>query len=259
MVVDKTVTDSSTDKDTEVLSSLSLVPRKENPNRAFPFTASLLNPSLGQTIWLDTDYLVRTFDAPSDVAPFLGDGMFTIAGCLYWACVTYTVSLWEEADKLGSTGRLDPRPLDRIFTHSKHLTDRAFLAALARARLEYRRKGMRACKSSVDGPAERNRILALPLLVRQEYEAKGQRVEWWKRPQDVEDYVRRHLSPGDVEALQAVAEGRAFCTGFEKFRSLIGSLAQDYVCFGDGPRWNALHVSLTVGGWLEKHQALQAA
>ena len=34
-------------------------------------------------------------------------------------------------------------------------------------------------------------------------------------------------------------------------KPLIVALAENLICFGDGPRWNFVYISMTVGGWLK--------
>lgn len=78
-------------------------------------------------------------------------------------------------------------------------------------------------------------------------------MEWWKTPREVEEFVKRHLQPEEVVELQALIEGRETGAALAKYGPLVEALVQNFVCFGDGPRWNILLVSMMVGGWRRHH------
>ena len=227
-----------------------------------PYGPGRFSPPLGDSLWLDSDRVARLFDVPLDVAPYLGEGLSTLAACLYWACVNHTVFLWREFNQPGAVFRTDRNRLDRLFNHSKYLTDREFLVALANARLGHKRKKLaggteRWLPPTQEEATKQSMLSPLYQKVRQEYEERGERVDWWKNPQEVEEYMRMHMSDKDCADLQAVVEGRASKAAAIKFAPLVESLAETYVCFGDSPRWNAVQVSMTIGMWL-RNKDLQA-
>ncbi|KAF5668109.1 regulator-Ty1 transposition 109 [Fusarium heterosporum] len=211
--------------------------------------------SLEQQLWTNTDRLVRIFEAPSDAGKYLGDGLYTFAGTLYWACTRNTVSLWEtyKLNMLGKPGLPVPNPMDRLFNHSKHLTDRRFLLSLALARLEYKHKGF------IDSPHSGSELMwksVLPNLrkkMERELSEKGQSPEWWKTPSEVETHLRKYLEPSEVDELQTLVEGRGSEAVLEKFQPLVEMLIDEFVCFTDGPRWNLLYVAMAVGSWRRHH------
>lgn len=220
-----------------------------------PYRQGRFSPPLGQSLWLDSDRLARVFDVPADAAPYLGDGISTLAACFYWASVNHTVSLWKEFNQPGASVRTDRNRLDRLYNHSKHLTDGEFLMALAQARLGHKQKQLAGQTESwwphtKEESIKTSMLSPLYLKVKKEYEERGERLDWWKNPQEVEDYMRKHMSEKDCADLQAVVEGRGSRAAAIKFAPLVEALAESYVCFGDSPRWNAIHVSMTLGIWL---------
>ncbi|CAM1507859.1 Fc.00g047070.m01.CDS01 [Cosmosporella sp. VM-42] len=218
------------------------------------YHAGRFSPPLGQSLWLDTDRVVRIFDAPSDVAPYLGDGMFTLAGCLYWASVKYTLSLWQEVNDRKLINSPEQHRLDRLFNHSRHLSDRGFLVSLAAVRMEYRRNGYIDLHNSSIRLWKDDSVPGLSVRVENEYTQRGEALDWWKSPKEVESYVKKHMEPNEFAELQAVIEGRGSKAVTARLAPLIETLAKNFVCFGDGPRWNALHVSMVVGAWITNEE-----
>lgn len=220
-----------------------------------PYQPGRFSPPLGQSLWLDSDRFARVFDVPADAAPYLGDGMSTLAACFYWASVNHTVSLWKEFNQPGAKFRTDRNRLDRLYNHSKYLTDKDFLVSLAQARLGHKQKQLAGQTESwwpqtKEESIKTSMLSPLYLKVKKEYEERGERLDWWKNPKEVEEYMRKHMSDKDCADLQAVVEGRGSRAAAIKFAPLVESLAESYVCFGDSPRWNAIHVSMTLGIWL---------
>ncbi|RGP81788.1 regulator-ty1 transposition 109 [Fusarium longipes] len=211
--------------------------------------------SLEKHLWTDTDRLARIFEAPSDARSYLGDGLYTFAGTLYWACTRNTVSLWEtyKLNMLGRPGPPDMNPMDRLFNHTKHLSDRRFMLSLALARLEYKHKGF------IDPPHGATEMVyksVLPDLrkkMEQELADKGQGLEWWKTPREVEHHLMKYLEPSEVDELQALIEGRGSQAVLAKYKPLVEMMIEEFVCFPDGPRWNLLYVAMAVGSWRSDH------
>ncbi|RSL80901.1 hypothetical protein CEP51_006231 [Fusarium floridanum] len=205
---------------------------------------------LPQQVWLDTDRLVRIYEAPMDAAQYLGDNLFTFAGALYWACTKNTVSLWQakQLAMMGKVARTESN-LDRLFNHSKHLRDHDFLVSLALARLEYHQKGYTHLPPTATQAQWDQIVPDLSKQIERDYVERGETMEWWKTPREVEEFVKRHLEPEEVVELQALIEGRGTSAALAKYTPLVEALVQSFVCFGDGPRWNILWVSMMVGGW----------
>ncbi|KAM5344759.1 hypothetical protein ACJ41O_010621 [Fusarium nematophilum] len=208
-------------------------------------------PFPGQ-LWLDSDKLVRVYESPADAAPYLGDSLFTLSSCLYWAATRRTVYLWQrhKLKRPRGGGAPDKSLVDRLFNHSRHLYDQEFLMSLASARLEFLQKGYVDLPPSAASQVIWHGIVPeLSERIRQEYSERGQTMDWWKTPREVEGMVRRYLEPGEMEELQALVEGRGSAEALGKFAALMESLVRNFVCFGDGPRWNVVYLSLVIGGW----------
>ncbi|KAF4983241.1 hypothetical protein FZEAL_1308 [Fusarium zealandicum] len=218
--------------------------------------------SLEQQIWTDDDRVVRLYDTPTDAAQFLGDGLSTLGGTLYWACTRNTIYLWQ-MQRLSVQGKPvaghQKNILGRLFNHSKHLTDHDFLTSMALVRLEYRKKGY----IELPPPAARMiRHYTAPDLsqkIRQEYIERGESMEWWKGPQELEKIIKSHLEPDEVAELQALIEGRGTQAALNKYSKLIAPLVENFVCFGDAPRWNMVFVSLAIGSWRSLHGHSEAS
>ncbi|KAF7550354.1 hypothetical protein G7Z17_g5778 [Cylindrodendrum hubeiense] len=162
--------------------------------------------TLDRQIWLDTDRLVRIYDAPSDVLPFLGDGLFTIAGCLYWACTYYAITLWKKMKNIEEPELSDQSRFDRMFNHSKHLVDRDFLMSIAQARLDFRKKGYIDRIHLEEYHAENEAMGEVHTLLQQEYADKNETLQWWRKPQEVETYIKQHLTADELVELQQILQ-----------------------------------------------------
>ncbi|KAH8733979.1 hypothetical protein BGZ61DRAFT_445638 [Ilyonectria robusta] len=207
-------------------------------------------PILSQQLWLDTDRLVRIYDTPSDIVPYLGDGLLTVAGCLYWACTYHAVSLWRKIKNPQEPNLSDQGRLDRMFNHSKYLNDHNFLMSIAQARLDFRNQGYIERLHEQDYPADKEAMAEVCKLVLHEYAEKKEDLQWWRNPREVESYIKQHLTTDELAQLQELVEGRGSTKAVRAFSSLFDTLAQNFVCFGNEPRWNVVHISMTLGAWL---------
>ena len=166
--------------------------------------------------------------------------------------MTYTVNTWREA-KSSSLSPSAKLTLSQIFDHSKHLGDYDFIISLAQTRLDYKRRGYTFLPESQRH--DKNETSDLKRLIEEEYNALGRPKEHWKKPEEVEQYIKAHVSEDILMALDSVTNGQSPSKVQKSFMSLITSLATNYVCFGDGPRWSFVYISMTVGGWLQNMKA----
>ncbi|GKT63375.1 hypothetical protein ColTof4_05038 [Colletotrichum tofieldiae] len=202
-----------------------------------------LSPRLDYGLWFEADRLVRVIDPPLDIVPYLGAGMHTIAGCIFWSTMNYTIDLWNSRSAPRAT-----RHLDRVFNHSRHLTDRHYLMSLAQARIDYKKKGYMFHKLSEQ--FERNAMSDLYKLVKGDYENKGLPSKYWKTPEEVAGNVLSQMTPEQAARFHAVAEGRGTHADKEMMRAMVSWLATNFVCFGDGPRWSNISISVGIGSWI---------
>ncbi|KAJ0312104.1 hypothetical protein COL5a_001784 [Colletotrichum fioriniae] len=203
------------------------------------------SPRLDYGLWVDTDRLIRILEPPLDIVPYLGPGMHTLAGCIFWSTMNYTVDLWEARPSPPAI-----KALDRMFSHSKHLTDRKYLLSLAQARMDYKNKGYMFRKLS-DQFAEWA-CGEINQLVRDECEKKGRPSRYWKTPEEVAGNILNQITTDQAVRMQAVAEGKGTPSDGEMMQALVGWLSQNFVCFGDGPRWSTVCVSVGIGSWIRE-------
>ncbi|KAK1724127.1 uncharacterized protein BDZ83DRAFT_563736, partial [Colletotrichum acutatum] len=203
------------------------------------------SPRLDYGLWVDTDRLIRILEPPLDIIPYLGPGMHTLAGCIFWSTMNYTVDLWDARPSPPAI-----KALDRMFSHSKQLTDRKYLLSLAQARIDYKNKGYMFRKLS-DQFAERA-CVEIDQLVRDECEKKGRPSRYWKTPEEVAGNILNQITTDQAVRMQAVAEGKGTPSDGEMMQALVGWLSQNFVCFGDGPRWSTVCVSVGIGSWVRE-------
>ncbi|OHE93836.1 hypothetical protein CORC01_10857 [Colletotrichum orchidophilum] len=220
-------------------------PTLEPQGSSKDFPSGRLSPRLDYGLWLDPDRLIRVLEPPIDIVPYLGPGMHTLAGCIFWSTMNYAVELWDARPSMPAI-----RALDRVFNHSKHLSDRKYLLSLAQARMDYKNKGYMFRKLS-DQFAEQA-CVELGELVREDYEKGGRPKGFWKTPEEVAGNILGQITTDQAVRLQAVVEGKGTPNDGEMMQGLVSWLSQNHVCFGDGPRWSAICVSVGVGGWIRE-------
>ncbi|KAK2031967.1 hypothetical protein LX32DRAFT_236462 [Colletotrichum zoysiae] len=202
-----------------------------------------LSPRLDYGLWLETDRLVRIMEPPSDIMPYIGEGRHTMAGFIFWSTVDYTIDLWNARSAAPAT-----RHLDRIFSSSRTLADREYVMSMAQLRLDYKQKGYMFRKLSER--ADRSAMADLYKLVRHDYEVMGVPPRYWKTPAEVAGNLLGQLTPEETARFEAVLEGRGARADEEMMRAMSAWLVQNFVCFGNGPRWSNIAVSVGLGSWL---------
>lgn len=188
---------------------------------------------------------------PPDILPFLGPGMATLAGCLYWACTHITVGLWQQSED-GDTSDANQRALNSIFSRTEEgFSDRGFLMTLAKARLDIARNGSTSVRSS----DQREMNLAIEDMharMDEENERQGLRKEWWRTPQEVEEYARQRMEPHEYARVQLSVENGGPRHLIKALADFLGIMGKNYKCFGGGPRWNVTFASMAVGILIKK-------
>ncbi|TQN66498.1 hypothetical protein CSHISOI_09002 [Colletotrichum shisoi] len=195
-------------------------------------------------LWFEADRIIRILDPPTDIVPYLGAGMHTLAGSIFWSTMDYTLDLWNSRAAPPAV-----RLLDRMFSQSRHVVDTGYLVSLAQARVDFMRKGFMFRKLSEQ--FERNTMVDLRRLISEHHKSTGLPSKYWKKPEEVAWNVLSQLTPGQATRFQAVVEGKGAPADEEMMRSMITWLAQNYVCFGDGPRWSNISISVGIGSWIK--------
>ncbi|EFQ36460.1 hypothetical protein CGRA01v4_10446 [Colletotrichum graminicola] len=198
---------------------------------------------LDNGLWSETERLVRILEPSTDTMQYFGGDTYTMAGYIFWSTLDYTVDLWNAQSAPPAT-----RQLDRIFNPSRPLTDRKYLVSLAQARLDFRRKGHMF--RTLSEQFERIAMADLYKRVLHDYETTGAEPRYWKTPAEVADNLLSQLTPEEAARFQAVLEGGGTRADKEMLRAMSGWFVQNFVCFGDGPRWSNIGVSVALGSWI---------
>ncbi|KAK0629557.1 hypothetical protein B0T17DRAFT_653174 [Bombardia bombarda] len=273
-------------------------------------TSGRISPRLTYGLWIEPDRALRMVSPPRDIVPYLGDGIHTLAGALYWAGLRYgrsalqavmsshnnassssgnhhhhqllpqienngrittttTTTTTTTASSHNDTASTVPPPLpplqpqhketpdltvQRLFGNTTlRLTTPQTIHDVIDARFVWLRHGFIADDHPGRDPDASLRMFAG--LVR-EFGAAALRA--WMTPVDVEAFVRARLvamipggSDGDgwmpwAEALMGRGDGEKVVG----IRRLVGVMAENGVCFGDGPRWRADLVRRWVEWWI---------
>lgn len=188
--------------------------------------------------------------------PFLGENLLTFSGCLYWACTYYAVSIWRTLKNLPQPSFSYRSRLDRLVNHAQHLNDHEFLLSLAQARIDFREKGFVHGLYEAGYFLEREPLSVCKNFVKREYQERDECRKWWRGPREVESYIRPLLTVEENAQLEEVVQGRGSTRNVDMYGPLFEGLAKSFVCFGDGPRWHIIHLSLMVGGWLKERPSV---
>ncbi|KEY75325.1 hypothetical protein S7711_08494 [Stachybotrys chartarum IBT 7711] len=242
-------------------SSISLLPTFSGP----------LSPRLDYGLWPDPDPLIKTFDAPPDIAPYLGAAQSTLSGYIFWYTHTYLQSIWDAsglarpANNDNNSGRVPAQRqatarhlIHAMFSHSRHLTDHVALAAIGRARLAFRRQGCLRLRA-----AEHTTIYRMPEVLHQRViqelfggyadadhaytnrtdaapgvlaPSSSPLASLWNTPEQVEVYIFGSLTSSESALVRAI-------------------MGRNHRCFGSGPRWNGNFCVMAVGlltKWLRR-------
>lgn len=63
--------------------------------------------SLDRGIWNDAFSFQRIVDPPPDIAPYLGEGMHTLAGHVMWACVEHIIAICQQIEAAAPSSPLE--------------------------------------------------------------------------------------------------------------------------------------------------------
>ncbi|KAK6951603.1 hypothetical protein Daesc_006125 [Daldinia eschscholtzii] len=193
-------------------------------------------------LWFDTSRFIRADKPPSDIIPYLGKGMHTFAGRLFWACGELMLEQCRRVELYEHTNPRKAREAQEVIwnmvQHSKPLHNVRYIIALAEARREFRDRGY------IEGnnPAgEIDSAFILQEQVMNDYKSKGEDTTGWLSPMAVELELRKCLSLESSRRLDRVLQtwdsNQVEGPLLDMIQSLIWKLAASYICFGDGPRW----------------------
>ncbi|KAI1206367.1 uncharacterized protein F4807DRAFT_453538 [Annulohypoxylon truncatum] len=231
---------------------------RQNSEKSTSFDTGLtlerVGPRLGYGLWFNAERFVRIDNPPLDIVPYLGKGMKTFAGRLFWNCGEYLLNLCRRAEAYSNTDPLVAREANEkiwnMVQHSPPLHNMRYIIAMAEARHEFRDRGY------IEGnnPAgEADSAELLHELVLADYKKRGDDTAIWLSASGVENELRRFMSDGLCERLERVLEnwdlGRQAGDPLAKMiQSLIHTLSSSFICFGNGPRWRADRVAAMFSG-----------
>ncbi|KAF3064671.1 hypothetical protein GL218_02675 [Daldinia childiae] len=212
-----------------------------------------MSTRLDYGLWFDTSRFIRVDEPPSDIIPYLGKGMSTFAGRLFWACGELLLEQCRRAELYAHTNPRVAREAREVIwnmvQHSPPLHNVRYIIALAEARREFRDRGY------IEGnnPAgEIDSAFILQEQVMNDYKSKGQDTTRWLSPMAVELELRRCLSLESSRQLDRVLQiwdsNQVEGPLLDMIHSLIWKLAASYICFGDGPRWRVDRVLALFSG-----------
>ncbi|KAI1652409.1 hypothetical protein F4813DRAFT_321371 [Daldinia decipiens] len=212
-----------------------------------------MSTRLDYGLWFDTTRFIRVDQPPSDIIPYLGKGMSTFAGRLFWACGELLLEQCRRAELYAHTNPRVAREAREVIwnmvQHSPPLHNVRYIIALAEARREFRDRGY----IEGDNPAgEIDSALILQEQVMNDYKSKGQDTTGWLSPMAVELELGKRLSLESSRQLDQVLQiwdsNQVEGPLLDMIQSLIWKLAASYICFGDGPRWRVDRVLALFSG-----------
>ncbi|KAI0850698.1 hypothetical protein F5Y00DRAFT_231843, partial [Daldinia vernicosa] len=225
---------------------------EENPGSSFTSSpASLPSPQrLTCGIWLDHQHYMRVSIPPDDIIPYLGPGSKTFAGILFW-------SIMDHAQKKCTRSHTETTALiQRALDHSTATENWTitYIYAMVEARQEYRRTG--SISAQYAPAAERD----LPNLMRNridaDYHARGIDPNQWLSAMGIEGRVKSMIGNDSFAILENAAKGEGDISLRDSLEAMKCKLAENCVCFGDGPRWNVDIVDALFLDWVYKASRL---
>ncbi|OTB02630.1 hypothetical protein M426DRAFT_322548 [Hypoxylon sp. CI-4A] len=220
----------------------------ETTSRAAKPGPAKMDVRLDYGLWFDAWRFMRTDSPPLDIVPYLGKGMKTFAGHLFWSCGQYLLDLCRKVDSYGDSTEARIRIWNMV-QHSKSLHNVRYIRALAEARREYRDRGFIEGNNPA-GESDSGQVLNDHVLA--DYRTRGEDVGIWLSPRAVEHELRKRLSH---ESFRRLEHGLELWSSkeledplVEVVKPLIQTLSTTFICFGDGPRWRADRVDALLKG-----------
>ncbi|KAI0144937.1 hypothetical protein BJ166DRAFT_81636 [Pestalotiopsis sp. NC0098] len=204
-------------------------------------------------MWMNPMRYIRIDKPPEDIVPYLGDGADTLAGRLFWAVMEHAradchhehhANLREPAVENGC--------LRRMVLHSPSMqtVSHGLIKAMVEARLEYRYLGYISAEYA--GAADPDTMKSMRRNVVAEFRSRGQDVSVWVDAIGVEARVRSFLGPEVFIVLEQAARSPDSTTAHKSLSRAVDMLVANFICFGDGPRWNLQAVENIFSAWLSR-------
>jgi hypothetical protein len=200
--------------------------------------------------WMNPFHYMPLTSPPEDIIPYLGDARFTLAGQMFWTVLEHGQSALERV-QLHKTWEdfLDP-VVRRMMTHSKPLAsmEPVALKAMVDSRLEYRNFGYITSHSAIEAEASAN--MELHKLIKEDYLSRGKDPNMWLTPFAVEWRVRAILGNTLFAMLETASRSPESSIAHQSVKGIVKKLVDNFVCFGDGPRWAVWVVDEVISEWV---------
>ncbi|KAH8176962.1 hypothetical protein LIA77_02044 [Sarocladium implicatum] len=202
---------------------------------------------------------IRSFSITSNCVSYLGDTKpGTWAGAIYRAVLSVAIRRWNEhfqhveppSDHPLPSGFMPGLHHPPSASSSNHILDLAFP-------LLHPTESSTFAPSSATSPTSPQCIFSRPPSELPSENSPtcahdvvqrcriGEPEGWWRAADGVELFLRKHcLPPEGVARLDAVLAGGGSEKHQHDVKSVLEKLALNYKCFGDGPRWNAVYVTV---------------
>ncbi|OTA74930.1 hypothetical protein M434DRAFT_39119 [Hypoxylon sp. CO27-5] len=214
--------------------------------------SEIVRPRLDYGLWFNTNRFMRMDSPPLDIVPYLGLGMTTFAGRIFWASGEYLLNLCRRAEAYADTNPSAAKDANEkiwsMVQHSPPLHNVRYIIALAEARREFRDRGYIEGNNPA-GETDSAELLQEHVLA--DYRSRGDDATLWLSPRAVENELRKRLGWASYRSFEHALQLwdlKQAGPSIEVARSLIYTLASTFICFGDGPRWRTDRVSALFDG-----------
>lgn len=202
-------------------------------------------------MWLNPMRYMRIDDPPEDIVPYIGANANTLASKLFWTVLEHTKTECHHMHHPKSRDAFDQNAcFRRMIEHTTALRSmsHAFLKAMVEARLEYRQFGYISAEYA--GAADLDVGTAMHRDILADYMMRGKDANIWLNPTAVEARIRASLGPAGFGLLEEAVRRPEHDVLHSSVVKAVKKLVENFICFGDGPRWSYQIVDETFAQWL---------
>lgn len=218
-----------------------------------PHTEQPIRPLFKATkcmMWLDPMRYMRINNPPEDIVPYLGANANSLAGTLFWRVLEHAKSQCHHLHHPTTCEAFNQNPCFRRMTdHTMVLRtiSHTFLKAMIEARLEYRQLGYITAEYA--GAADLDAGTVMHRNIIEDYMMHGRDTTLWLTPMAVEARARSLMGPEGFAMLEAAVKKPEVDTDHTALVAAVEKLVDQFICFGDGPRWNYQIVDEILTQW----------
>lgn len=216
---------------------------------------------------------------------YFGQDMFTLAGRLFWDCMTYNFLRMQRL-QAGTAASSMPSPNAQNYSMSPE--DQEMVAAMARVRLQYKDPQPNISVTVPSSLHHHDPSISRGNLASSPYSAypmgpvpldtehnfyfgrcarsvpasggtetgMGNEVtvaytQWWKTPAGVEELVRQKLTVEEYRLIEDPLTGRDLGQeGESRIRTAMQALVPNAIYFPEGPRWSFVYLNMVIPQWI---------